>query len=86
MVFFCFGSGCVDDSDVAVALLNTFTYLLVLAALSVSKATYVRALRQISLVVGVFLGWKYLRESLTKPKIVSVILLITGSGLTAFAH
>lgn len=73
-------------SILAVALLNTFTYLLVLAALSVSKVTYVGALRQLSLVIGIFLGWKYLQESLTNPKIVSVILLITGSGLIAFAH
>lgn len=73
-------------SIVAVAVLNTFTYLLVLAALSVSKATYVGALRQLSLVVGVFLGWKYLQESLPKPKIISVILLITGSVLIAFAR
>ncbi|NKQ34027.1 MAG: EamA family transporter [Chloroflexi bacterium] len=73
-------------SIIAVALLNTFTYLLVLVALSVSKATYVGALRQLSLVVGVFLGWKYLQESLPGPKIISVVLLITGSVLIAFAR
>ena len=42
----------------AVALLNTCTYILVLIALSMSKAIYVGTLRRISLVVGVFLGWR----------------------------
>ncbi|HFE67027.1 MAG TPA: hypothetical protein ENJ93_07165 [Chloroflexi bacterium] len=76
----------IKKSIVAVALLNTFTYLLVLVALSVSKATYVGALRQLSLVAGVFLGWRFLQESLPGPKIISVVLLITGSALIAFAR
>ncbi len=72
-------------SIVAVAALNTFTYLLVLVALGLSKATYVGALRQLSLVVAVFLGWRLLKEPLPAPRIVSVVLLVIGSGLIAFA-
>jgi len=34
----------------------------------------------------VFLGWKLLKESLSFPKIVSVALLIIGSGLIVFAR
>lgn len=70
---------------VAVAVLNTFTYLLVLLALSSSKATYVGALRQLSLVIGVFLGWKFLNEPLPFPRKVSIALIVLGSGLIAFA-
>jgi len=70
----------------SVALLNTFTYLLVLIALSMSKASYVGALRQLSLVIGVGLGWWYLNEGLPLPKVVAVVLLISGSALIAFAR
>ena len=72
-------------SIILVAVLNTFTYLLILAALSLSKATYVGALRQLSLVIGVILGWRILNESLPSPRIASVVLLIVGSGFIAFA-
>ena len=71
---------------IAVALLNTFTYLLVLFSLAISKASYVGALRQLSLVVGVMLGWQFLGEKLSKPQMVGVGLLICGSGLIAFAR
>lgn len=73
-------------SIVAVAVLNTFTYMLVLIALNLSKASYIGALRQLSLVVGVGLGWWLLNEKLPRPKIVGVLLLIMGSGLIAFAR
>lgn len=71
---------------ISVAVLNTFTYLLVLVALGMSKASYVGALRQLSLVIGVALGWWFLNERLPAPKIVGVLLLIVGSGLIAFAR
>ena len=73
-------------SIVAVSILNTFTYLLVLVALALSKATYVGALRQISLVIAVFLGWRVLKEPLPAPRIISILLLIIGSGLIVFAN
>jgi len=72
-------------SIVGVAVLNTFTYLLVLIALSFSKATYVGALRQVSLVVGVFLGFKILHEPVSKIRILGVLGIIAGSMLTLIA-
>ncbi|MFK7803860.1 MAG: EamA family transporter [Anaerolineae bacterium] len=73
-------------SIVAVGLLNTFTYLLVLSALAVSKASYVGALRQLSLVIGVVLGWRFLNEERSTPQMVGVVLLMLGSGLIALAR
>ncbi len=73
---------------IAYALLTAFTvaaYTLWGKIAVLSKATYVGTLRQLSLVVGTFLGWKYLEESLPLPKIVSVGMIIIGSGLIAFA-
>jgi drug/metabolite transporter (DMT)-like permease len=72
-------------SIISVGILNTFTYLLILTVLGLSKASYVGALRQISLVVGVVLGRRFLDETLPFPKIISVILLIMGSILIVFA-
>ena len=74
------------QSIIAVAILNTFTYLLVLIALNISKASYVGTLRQVSLVVGVLLGWHYLGENIGKPKLVSIGLLLFGSILIALAR
>ena len=73
-------------SIIGVALLNTFTYLLVLTALAISKASYVGALRQLSLVVGVVLGWRYLDEDRSVPQMVGVGLLMVGSVLITFAR
>jgi drug/metabolite transporter (DMT)-like permease len=58
---------------------------LVLVALSFSKAIYVGALRQISLVVGVFLGWRIIHETVSKMRILGVIEIIAGSVLTLLA-
>lgn len=69
-------------SIVAVALLNTGTYLLVLLALSLSKAIYVGALRQLSLAFAVFLGWKVLHERVSFARFVGIIVLSAGSTLT----
>ena len=71
---------------IAVALLNTFTYLLILVALGLSKAAYVGALRQLSLVIGVMLGWRLLGERVGRPKLVAVLMLVAGSALIAFAR
>jgi drug/metabolite transporter (DMT)-like permease len=68
-----------------VALLNTFTYVLILIALGMSKATYIGALRQLSLVVGAFFGWRLLHESVSVSRIVGIALLVIGGGLTLFA-
>ena len=69
-------------SIMGVAVLNTFTYLLVLVALGMSKAVYVGALRQVSLVIGVFFGWKILHESVSKLRLIGVLGIISGSLLT----
>ncbi|MCA9875017.1 MAG: EamA family transporter [Anaerolineales bacterium] len=71
---------------VLVALLDVFTYVIVLAALNVSKATYAGTLRQFSLVVAVFLGWRFLVEPLPPPKLAGVALLGGGAALILLAR
>jgi uncharacterized membrane protein len=70
----------------AVGMLNTFTYMLVLTALAVSKASYVVALRQLSIGIGALMGWTLLREPSPLPRRVGLVLLIVGCLLVSFAR
>ena len=71
---------------VQVAVLNTASYLLVLVALRSGTSSYVLALRQLSIGIGVLLGWKLLGEALAIPKQVGVVLLVAGCALVAAAR
>nr|WP_287410895.1 EamA family transporter [Pseudodesulfovibrio sp.] len=72
-------------SILTVSVLNTLSFVLMLMALNMGKVTYVGALRQLSLVVGVGLGWLVLRESLSLPRVLGVLLIIVGACLTYIA-
>ncbi|MCJ2164478.1 MULTISPECIES: EamA family transporter [unclassified Pseudodesulfovibrio] len=72
-------------SILTVSVLNTLSFVLMLMALNMGKVTYVGALRQLSLVVGVGLGWLVLRESLHLPRVVGVSLIMVGACLTYVA-
>ncbi|MEZ4809267.1 MAG: DMT family transporter [Allomuricauda sp.] len=70
---------------VLVGFLNSFTYILILTALTMSKATYVGGLRQLSIVVGAFLGYKLLGEKLGLPKLAGIFVSILGGCLIYLA-
>lgn len=70
---------------IQVGFFNSFTYILVLTALTMSKATYVGGLRQLSIVIGAFLGYKLLNENLSKPKIAGILISIIGGSLIYIA-
>jgi uncharacterized membrane protein len=70
----------------AVGMLNTFTYMLVLTALAVSKASYVVALRQLSIGLGAVMGWTILHEPSPLPKRIGLALLLAGCLLVSFAR
>lgn len=71
---------------IRVGFFNSFTYILVLIALTMSKASYVGGLRQLSIVVGVFFGYKLLGEKLNTAKIIGIVLSITGAFLIYFSN
>lgn len=73
-------------SILQVGFFNTFTYMLVLFSLQTGKASYVIALRQLSIAFGVFLGWKILKEPLPFPKKVGVGILLAGCLLISVAR
>ncbi|NMH87313.1 EamA family transporter [Flavivirga algicola] len=70
---------------IQVGFFNSFTYILVLTALTMSKASYVGGLRQLSIVIGVFFGYKLLNEKLNKSKIIGVVISILGGSLIYIA-
>lgn len=70
---------------IQVGFFNSFTYILILTALTMSKATYVGGLRQLSIVIGAFLGYKLLNEKLNKPKITGIVISILGGSLIYLA-
>lgn len=70
-------------SIVSIGLLNAFAYLLILAALRDGMATQVLAVRQLSIPIGVVLGWQLLRERLTPARAIGALFVTAGCALAA---
>ena len=71
---------------IAVSILNTTSYLLVLMALRQSTSSYVIALRQLSIVGGVVFGVVLLRESVPVSKALGVVAIVIGCVALAWAR
>jgi uncharacterized membrane protein len=69
-----------------VGFFNITSYLLVLLALRTGTSSYVIALRQLSIAVGVALGAWLLREHVSGPKRVGVGLIVAGCVLVGVAR
>jgi drug/metabolite transporter (DMT)-like permease len=59
------------------------TYMLVLFAYSTTTASYVGAIREISIVIAALVGWRWLGEGLGKLRLLGVC--ITFCGVLAIA-
>lgn len=70
-------------SIIMIGLLNAGAYLLVLVALREGMTTQVLAVRQLSIPIGVLLGWRLLRESLTPARAIGASLITAGCVLAA---
>lgn len=70
-------------SIVMIGFLIGASYLLVLVALRDGMATQVLAVRQLSIPIGVVLGWRLLRESITLPRVLGASLITAGCMLAA---
>jgi uncharacterized membrane protein len=68
-----------------VGFFNITSYLLVLIALRTGTSSYVIALRQLSIAVGVFLGRWLLREELSTPKRLGAALIVVGCLVVGMA-
>ena len=69
-----------------VGFFNITSYLLVLVALRTGTSSYVIALRQLSIAVGVALGAILLRERISAPKRVGVALIVVGCVVVGMAR
>lgn len=70
-------------SIVVIGILIAVSYLLVLVALRDGASTQVLAVRQLSIPIGVLLGWRLLRESVTGPRVIGSSLITAGCILAA---
>jgi drug/metabolite transporter (DMT)-like permease len=71
---------------VQVALGNSASYLLALMALRTGNATYVIAGRQLSIVIGGFLGAYVLDEAISRTRACGIALILGGCVLLAWAR
>ncbi len=62
----------------AIGLLTVFAYLLALAAYSIAPVSYSGAIREVSVVLGAFAGWKILGETMGKQRLLGSVVLFIG--------
>ena len=65
-------------SAVVVGFLSGFTYLMVLFALTMSKVSYVAAVREVSIVLSAYYGIVWLGESHGRQKLIGAVLITLG--------
>ena len=70
-------------SILGIGALIAASYLLVLVALRDGASTQVLAVRQLSIPVGVLLGWRLLHESMTPPRVIGSAMITAGCVLAA---
>lgn len=61
-----------------VGILSPLSYILVLTAMVSIPVYYIAPIRELSILIGAFLGVKYLSEDLTKVKLIGICLMTTG--------
>lgn len=60
------------------AILGIFSYLLALFAYSFSLVSYSGAIREVSVVIGAFLGWQFLNEEMGGTRVLGAIIIFVG--------
>jgi len=63
---------------VAIAVLSPIAYVLVLTALALAPVSHVAPAREVSIVIGAFLGAKYLKESDGRRRIWAAVAMAAG--------
>jgi drug/metabolite transporter (DMT)-like permease len=60
------------------AVLGIFSYLFALFAYSFAPISYSGAIREVSVIIGAFLGWKFLGENMGGTRVLGAIIIFTG--------
>src|SRR5215211_7814990 len=63
---------------IAAALLGVVAYLFALFAYSIAPVSYSGAIREVSVVIGAFLGWRLLGENMGGMRVVGAIVIFVG--------
>jgi drug/metabolite transporter (DMT)-like permease len=69
---------------IAVGVLLLLAYMLVLEAYSMARASYVGALREVSVVIAAFAGWRLLNERFGVVRTAGAVLIFCGIMVVAF--
>jgi drug/metabolite transporter (DMT)-like permease len=67
-----------------VGLLTVASYFLALVAYSVSRMGYAGAIREVSVVMAAFAGWKFLGEKLGGTRVIGAVVIFGGILVIAF--
>ncbi len=62
----------------AIGVLTVLAYLLVLAAYAIAPVNYSAAIREVSVVIAAFAGWKFLHERLGGVRLIGAVVLFCG--------
>lgn len=60
------------------AILGVVAYLLALFAYSIAPVSYSGAIREVSVVIGAFLGWQFLGEKMGGTRVLGAIIIFAG--------
>lgn len=70
---------------IGVGLLMVSAYLLALAAYSIARVSYVGAIREVSVVMGAFAGWRFLHERMGGWRVAGSVIIFCGILIIAFS-
>jgi drug/metabolite transporter (DMT)-like permease len=63
---------------IAAAILGVAAYLLALFAYSFAPLSYSGAIREVSVVIGSFLGWLFLKEKMGGVRVLGAVVIFSG--------
>ncbi len=66
------------------AVLGVVAYLLALIAYTFAPLSYSGAIREVSVVIGAFLGWQFLEEKMGAPRVLGSLVIFAGILTIAF--
>ncbi len=69
---------------IAIAILSPFSYILVLKAMQVTPVLYVAPARELSILIGVFMGGRMMNEEDNRRRMFGSIFILTGIICLAF--
>ena len=67
-----------------VGVLASLSYVLVLSALAISPVSYVAPIREIGILLGAIMGWRWLAEEVGRRRLAGALVMVAGVVALAF--